>query len=136
MTLQDYVLAHTVRGECQCGRCVDKGDAPDPTGHTVDVHFFKVAAVGDPNADELRSLIQSHKGEFTDCDPLDGEDHGYMQLGGWMGDQGLAMQFMALCEIVGLGEVRTPARVLAGAPKEVCDMLAESGYVTMIRRDA
>lgn len=133
MTLADYVLAHTVRGECQCGHCVDKGDKPDPSGHTVDMHFFKVASTGEAKADEVLSLARSHKGEFCDCDPFDGAEHGYMELGGWIGDQGLAMQFMALCELVGLAKVLTPARVMPFLPKELLDQMAGGGMVTMVK---
>ena len=43
-SLIDYVLKHTERGECNCGQCLDRGDKPDPVGHTVDLGFFKVAA--------------------------------------------------------------------------------------------
>lgn len=108
MTLEEYVMLHAERGECKCGQCIDKGDRPDPTGHTVDMFFFTVAAKGEPSADTLRELIRAHKGHHCDLDPLDGGEHSYLQVGGWIGDQGLAMMFMALGALVGLWEILTP----------------------------
>ena len=106
--LADYVIYHTERGECNCGQCCDRGDKPDPTGHTCDVGFFKVAARNNPNAEDLKRLVaESHKGYYSETDPFDGNPHNYIELGGWIGDQGLAMQFMALSHLLGLAHVFT-----------------------------
>lgn len=109
MSLIDFVIAHTTRGECQCGKCFDRGDKPDPIGHTADLIFFKVALVPDiPTPEVFRAKTAEHRGEFADCDPLDGNEHGYMELGGWIGDQGLAMQYMALGSLIGVFRLITP----------------------------
>lgn len=103
-----YVMDHTERGECRCGQCIDRGDAPDPTGHSVDLIFFPVSARNEPDADTFRRLTREHKGEFTDVDPFDGQGHGYIALGAWIGDQGLAMQYMGLGALLGVFELIVP----------------------------
>ncbi len=97
--LVDYVLAHTQRGECQCGRCIDKGTAPDPTGHTVDTGFFKVVIRGEPSRETFERLVRQHHGEFAMFD-FDGIND-FMRVGGWIGDQGIGMQCMALGHLLG-----------------------------------
>lgn len=111
-----YIFKHTQRGPCQCGRCLDvPAGAVQPTGHTADLIFFKVAAL-DANADELRRLIEARrKGEFADVNPLDGLEHNYMELGAWIGDQGTALQLMGLGSLVGLWKLLTPRVVFADA---------------------
>ena len=95
--LTKYVYEHTVRGECQCGKCIDRGDAPDPEGHTIDMVFFKVAVRNNPTLEEFKALtVASKDGEFCSVDPFDGWEHSYLELGAWIGDQGMAMLYMAL----------------------------------------
>lgn len=108
-SLIDYVLKHTERGECNCGQCLDRGDKPDPVGHTVDLGFFKVAAKDNPDKETFLELTQKHRGEFGDCDPMDGGEHNYMELGGWIGDQGIAMQYMGLGVLLGVFNLLSPA---------------------------
>lgn len=110
--LADYVVMHTVRGECQCGLCIDRGDKPEPTGHTVDMIFFKVASAGESTSREFKRLTALHRGEFNDVDPFDRNTHSYIELGGWIGDQGLAMQYMALGVLLGVFELHTPDTLL------------------------
>jgi hypothetical protein len=129
--LVQYVLDHTKRGECQCGLCADKGSSADPAGHTVNMIFFKVAAQGADKETFLR-LTADHEGDFGDCNPLDGVEHGYMELGGWIGDQGLAMQYMALGTSLGVFTLLTPLSML-GFPADdpIVMEMAQRGYVTV-----
>lgn len=132
MTLQDYVLAHTVRGECQCGKCADKGDAPDPVGHTADMVFFKVATTGGPTAEEFRRLTDAHHGVFVPCDPFDGGEHSYIELGGWIGDQGVALQYMALGVLLGVFRSLTPRTMFGGRmPDDMVLRMAEGGFLSV-----
>jgi hypothetical protein len=131
MTLSEYVIDHTVRGECQCGRCIDKGSTPDPTGHTADLFFFKVATANAPDVNTLRDLIATHAGAFTECAPLDGREHGYIELGAWLGDQGLAMQFMGLCHLLGLCRLYTPNSVMQDLDENLKTAAAAAGLVTI-----
>src|SRR5580658_10242528 len=110
-SLAEYVIAHTERGECECGQCCDRGDKPEPEGHTIDMVFFKVAAKDAPETQEFVRLTEAHKGEWGDVNPLDGQEHDYMELGGWIGDQGLAMQYMALGVILGVFTLLSPQTI-------------------------
>ena len=116
MTIQDYVVSHTDRGECKCGKCCDAGSKPDPQ-HSVDMVFFKVATTNDPSAEEYRKLTSEHKGDYAEVDPFDGKEHSYLELGAWIGDQGLAMQFMALGVSLGLFNLLSPAMLGIEGPE-------------------
>lgn len=107
--LADYVINHIERGECNCGQCADRGDKPDPEGHTVDLGFFKVAVKNNPNKETFLRLTKEHRGVFCDCNPPDGGEHSYLELGGWIGDQGLAMQYMGLGVLLGVFTLLSPA---------------------------
>ena len=113
--LAKYVYDHTERGECKCGKCLDAGRAPDPTGHTIDMVFFKVAAINKPDIDEFKRLTAEEKyGEFAVVDPFDGKEHNYMELGAWIGDQGLALLYMALGVSLGAFNLYRPALLVLG----------------------
>jgi hypothetical protein len=129
--LADYVVRHTERGECKCGKCIDVGTKPDPQGHTANMVFFKVAIKGEPSKDEFIRLTREHKGFYAVVNPLDGQEHGFIELGGWIGDQGLAIQYMALGSLLGVFELLTPHNVLhvpEGDPMAV--QLAGAGLLT------
>jgi len=136
-SLIDYVSMHAVRGECKCGLCIDSDpSAPDPEGHTVDLVFFKVALRQDvaerPTADRFREFTTRHVGVFTDCDPFDGKEHGYMELGGWIGDQSAALLYMGLGSLLGVFHLLSPKTVIGGnIPDDVAMSLAQAGYVTI-----
>jgi hypothetical protein len=132
MTLTEFVTKHAVRGECRCGKCCVRGDAPDPAGHTADLIFFPVAATGDPSREEFERLIREHEGVFGTCDPLDGSEHSYIELGGWLGDQGLALLFMGLGVVLGTFRLLTPRTVLPEMLDDAMIMqMAGAGYVTV-----
>lgn len=114
--LQEYVGKYALRGACRCGRCVDAPDKPEdkqPAGHTVDMVFFRVAAAKGADAAELKELVKgSVEGSFGAVDVFDGEEHGYIELGGWIGDQGCALMLMGLGAVLGLWDLLTPMTVL------------------------
>lgn len=133
--LADYIIAHTVRGECQCGRRIDKGNAPDPTGHTADLYFFKVALKDNPDAETLRKLALAHRSEgryVEQVNPFDGKEHNYIALGGWIGDQGLALQFMGLCTLLGMCELLTPN--ILPIPDDLKERMAGMGLIAIQTR--
>lgn len=156
MILGEYVAQFTERGECKCGKCFDRGNRPDPkglpaaappeervsdilseTGHTADLMFFKVAKKEGVAVEEFVRLSKAHPGDFGPCDPLDGKEHGYQELGAWIGDQGLALLYMGLGHLLGVFDLLTPRTML---PKELADemgmQLAGQGMVTVkLRKD-
>lgn len=129
--LVDYVLNHTERGECNCGQCADRGENPDPQGHTIDLGFFKVAAKNNPDKDMFLQLSGAHNGEFGECDPLDGGEHSYMELGGWIGDQGLAMQYMGLGVLLGVFNLLSPAMLGITSDDPLFMQMLGSGFLSI-----
>jgi hypothetical protein len=130
MTLVEYVLRYTERGECKCGRCFDVGTTPDPIGHTADIIFFKVALKGKPTINEFKELTRSYLGQFNQIDPFDGQEHNYMELGAWIGDQGLALEYMGMGYLLGLFELLTP-RLLVGLSEDLVQEYAAQGLVAI-----
>lgn len=128
--LQEYVMKHIERGDCKCGQCFDTAGKPDPTGHTVDMVFFKASKVGDPTLEEFRRLTEASKsGVFCSVDPFDGQEHSYMELGGWIGDQGLAMQYMALGISLGAFKLLSPA--MLGLDGSIAIQMAQAGLLSI-----
>jgi hypothetical protein len=130
--LAKYVMEHADRGTCRCGKCMDHpGVDSQPIGHTADVVFFDVSQ-HDANADELRTLIvDSKEGEFgMTVNPFDGNEHNYMELGGWIGDQGLALMLMGIGKILGLWSLLTP-KMLPGIPDDLVMQMAGMGMISI-----
>jgi hypothetical protein len=121
--LVEYILKHTERLPREATR---EG--------AIDLGFFKVALKGSPDAEEFRRLIAANaKGEFANVNPLDGEEHSYIELGGWIGDQGLAMQFMGLSEALGLSRTLSPRTMLGDAIGSAMEQqLLGMGMLTMV----
>lgn len=126
-TLHEYLQAHCERGACQCGKCFDA-----PEGHTADLAFFTVRAVGNPDVEELTAVIKAHRGEWGEVDLFDGKEHNYMEIGGWIGDQGEAMMLMGLGAILGLWRLMTPRSMLgADLPDDRVMQMAGMGMVAI-----
>lgn len=134
-TIHEFIQAHVQRGACQCGRCIDAPDKPEenqPTGHTADLIFFKVSATNNPDVEELKACIKAHKGDYAEVDLFDGEEHGYTEIGGWIGDQGFALMLMGLGSLLGLWKLMTPRSMLGNlVPEEMIMKMAGAGMVTI-----
>lgn len=133
MTLAEFVYQHTERGACQCGRCADAPhDAAthQPSGHTADLCFFKVRAVHHPTAEALHTLVEAEAPVM-----LDGREHGYMEVGAIVGDQGLALCLMGLGTLLGEWELMTPRSMLGrfGLDDDALMKFAGQGMVTIRR---
>lgn len=140
-----YLNAHADRGACQCGNCfvvtpdgelakVKDPAVHQPAGHTVDMIFFKVSnGVNTAKAADLKALIIKNKrGAFCDLDMFDGAEHGYMEVGGWIGDQGLALTLMGLGTLLGLWKLHTPRTVLGDHLDRATVMqMAGAGLITI-----
>lgn len=115
--LNQYIIRFAERGACTCGRCIDAPANPEqhqPTGHTADLGFFKVKANEGASADELKRLIQENRqGEFADVSVFDGVPHDFIELGGWLGSQELALMLIGLGKVLGLWDlIALPGMVL------------------------
>ncbi len=127
--LIDYVQSHSVRGTCRCGQCVDhSGVDIQPNGHTADLVFFQVASNGgDP--EKLKALVNAVEDATFPVNLFDGQEHGYIEIGGWIGDQGLAMMLMGLGSVLGLWRLITPK--MLGLPDAMAMQMAGMGMVVI-----
>lgn len=124
--LANYVQAHTIAVSDAGAEMVTF-----PNG-SIDMVFFHVAVSGDATADALRRLIGEHKGDFCNVDPLDGKEHSYIELGAWLGDQGLALCFMAMGVKLGLWALLSPSTMLGAAiSREDALRMAGNGFVAI-----
>ncbi len=134
--LTRYVLDHTERGECQCGQCIDKQPEKVIKGHTVDMVFFKVAMINKPTVEEFKKLTKEWCYWSSDVlnikvDPLDGKEHSYIELGAWIEDQGLAMQYMALGVMLGVFQLLSP-KMFPGIDDDMAMKMAGNGLLSVM----
>lgn len=107
-------------------------DTQDETA--ADVVFFRVKVRGQPDREQLRELLQARasQGTYGPVDVFDGKEHGYIELGGWLDSQGLALRLMGLGQQLGLWQLLTPRNMLGpGAPEDLVQQMAGAGYVTV-----
>ena len=118
MTLIDYLRTNAI----QC--------APDEAD--ADVIFFGVRKGPDATADALKAAMAAHKGEFCDVNPLDGQEHSYIELGGWVGDQSAALSLIGLGAALGAWKLLTPKTMLGDmCPPDLVLKMAGMGMVSM-----
>lgn len=141
--LIDFVTNRTVRGACQCGKCIDAPENPqdhqpedltDPTNHTADLIFFKVAVVDScidiEHKEKFIKMVQLFFPQW-----LDEAEHSYLEIGGDVGDQGTALEIMGFGKILGVWDLLTPESILPeGIPEEIKKQLAQRGMITIVRR--
>lgn len=136
--LAKYVIEHCIRGDCTCRKCDDMSVKKfQPDGHVADVQFFKVVLKNPDLTDTDKEIIKNnfilfiknHKGIYRDIDIFDGDEHGFIDIGAWIGDQGIALTLMGMGELLGMWHVITPNRLVPDYSEETRDMLAEAGYI-------
>lgn len=128
MELANYVLRHAVRGACTCGRCIDAPEHPEakqPSGHVIDLTFFKVAKTGG-DKDEFLSLVMKEYPDF-----LNGKEHNYLQVSADMGDQGIALLTIGFGHLLGVWQALTPETVLPFLPDDLKQKMAERGMISL-----
>lgn len=134
-----YIIDHCIRGTCTCGKCIDSSVKFQPGGYTVDVQFFKVALKNSDLTGVDKELIKNdfirlaknHKGIYKDIDLFDGNEHDFIGIGAWIGNQGLALMLMGMGELLGIWEVATPNRLAPDFSEETRSMLAEAGCISI-----
>jgi len=129
--LAKYVRNHAVRGTCNCGKCIDHpGTDYQPEGHTADLVFFKVANNGGDTETLRQLVVAAQEGEYCNVNLFDGSEHNFLELGGWIGDQGLAMMLMGLGSVLGLWSLVTPK--MLGMPDDMALEMAGNGMLFMV----
>lgn len=105
---------------------------PGTDPNATNVVFFSVLANLEADAPTLRALIAGHVGEFGDVDVFDGKDHSYIELGGWLGDQGAALDLIGLGTQLKLWTLLSPRTVFKDAmTDELEQQMAGSGYISL-----
>ena len=100
-----------------------------PGGGGIDVHFFGVQAAEKVDVERLKYLILNHKGIHCDLSPLDGKEHGYIEIGAWLDSQGMALRLMGLGAALDMWKLRTPKGM--GCPPGLADQMAGLGMITV-----
>lgn len=98
----------------------------------ADVIFFGVRKTAHATIDGLRAAISAHVGVFCEVDLFDGDDHNFIELGGWVGDQGAALRMIGLGAALGMWKLLTPVTMLGFEPNDpIVTHMAGLGYVSM-----
>lgn len=129
MKLYEYTADNVIRGACQCGKCFDAPNSPEnkqPSGHTADLVFFKVAKKESASGKEFRAMV---KEEFPHW--LDSKEHSYIEMGADMGDQGIALMTMGLGKLLNVWDLLTPESVMPFLPDDLKMQMAGQGMVTI-----
>lgn len=127
MNLAEYVRSKAIRGACTCGKCCDAPQNPkekQPIGHTADVVFFQVANNG-ANKELFEKMAKTEFAHWFDM-----KEHNYIEIGGDMGDQGIALMTMGLGSILGIWQLMTPK--MLPLPDDLVQQMAERGMITII----
>lgn len=94
--------------------------------------FFGIKKSQNANKENLIELIKKSKGVFSQVDLLDKNEHNYLEIGGWIGDQGLALKLMGLGACLNLWYLLTPRSVLGSMCDEaLANRLAGAGLITI-----
>ena len=127
-------MEQLIRFVSKATRAVAKDDAGP---YSVDMHFFIVDFTEwSANKEEFFQLLNNNEhGIFADISRqrwLAGPS--YIEVGGWIGDQGLAMRFMALGKHYEAWDIFTPGKF--GIEGEKADQIAGGGGVMIIPTEA
>lgn len=99
---------------------------------SLDVVFFEVQAKSGARPEMLRKLLLEHVSTFIDVDVFDGDEHGYIELGAWLGSQEDALALIGLGAQLKLWNLLTPRTVLgAGVAADIEEQLARKGLVSL-----
>jgi len=109
---------------------------PKESDEGIDVGFLRFKAKDDSTltAEAFADAIRAAEKGYHADEPVERLAGGpsYIELGGWIGDQGLAMAFMALGNHLGLWEVVTPQTL--GIEGEQADQMMGMGFIMIAPR--
>lgn len=129
-TLRQYLAGNAI--QVQPGQLCD-----------ADMIFFGVTARNTATHEGLRAAIDGYVAEYPDLgilDLFDGKEHGYIEIGAWADDQGVALILMGLGYALGMWDLLTPRSVLrhfddtpgTGSAKDtLVEKMAGMGYITI-----
>lgn len=100
--------------------------------NVADMIFFSVKLKNNADANKLEHLIKEIKrGVHCDVNIMDGSEHGYIEIGGWIGDQRLALMLMGIGSLLGLWKLLTPRTLIPQIDDEIAKKMAGCGYVSI-----
>lgn len=102
-----------------------------PETGSINMEFFHVRIINKPDVKTFVTLTNQHRGEFGASNPLDGTEQNYIKLGGWVGDQGLAMLYMAIGIHLQLFKLLSPTSMMPQLPEETRKAMAGQGMVAV-----
>jgi hypothetical protein len=128
---KQYVLQNSKRGVCSCGQCGrPTPDVPQDTRCTLYNGFFNVTKLGSANRQRFAQLFVA-----LGIYPVNvqvGKEVTYRHLGAVIGDMDVALQAMALGDLLGVWKLNTPWRAFKTFAEQERRELAKRGLVSVI----
>lgn len=109
----------------------DTGTLEELSTFSYSVEFFIVSCPTQITKEQFITELLKHEGEFNRCNPLDGKEHSYIELSGWIGDHGLALRMMALGFHFKVWDLLTPSKLFPNLTQDRALELARVGLVTI-----
>lgn len=129
MKLVEYVVKHSIRGACKCGRCADAckdGPKHQFCGLTIDLTLFTIGMQDNPDPLEFLKLVTEEQPHW-----LDGNEHNYLECGADVGDQGIALAAMGLGHLLDVWKCLCPETMMPMLDAETKQMMAGNGMIAL-----
>lgn len=94
----------------------------------LNLMFFRINKRGNPIEEDFLDLVKEQYPHW-----LDGKEHHYLECGGDMGDQGIALATMGLGAMLGVWKILTPDNMMPFLPKKLQMQMAGSGMISIIK---
>jgi hypothetical protein len=106
--------------------------ARDLNGGGTDMYFFNVKAAPGADAVKLAELIRAHKGAHVEVDVFDAKEHGYIEIGAWLGSQEDALALMGLGVELELWKLLSPRTMVSRkVPADLEDRMVGMGLLSL-----
>jgi len=128
MNLVEYVMKHAVRGACECGQCLDVPECPKQPdcGLTINLTLFTVGMQLNPDSAEFCHLVCIEHPHW-----LNSQEHSYLECGGDMGSQQLALMAMGMGDLLGVWKCMCPETMMPMLDADTKMLMARSGMITI-----